>query len=176
MIEVVLRGTRWLRLAVAALGLGIVLMAIWAPISQTVSGVPAGETIYSTLAAICHQYPSRSFWITDRPLALCVRCCGGYLGVALGGALSNRLQRVPIATQIGIGLALFAVAVFEPLAQVNLQMSSPWPVRFASGLLGGFGVVTAILPVSNLNRSTRRRQQDEAKQHRGDLDGCVDRA
>lgn len=31
----------------------------------------------------CHQQPDRSFWILKYPVALCCRCYGFYLGVAL---------------------------------------------------------------------------------------------
>ncbi|HEV8130975.1 MAG TPA: DUF2085 domain-containing protein [Acidobacteriota bacterium] len=31
-------------------------------------------------AAICHQMPSRSFWLFGKPLAVCVRCSGFYFG------------------------------------------------------------------------------------------------
>lgn len=34
--------------------------------------------------AVCHRIPSHSFKINGRPLSLCARCSGQYLGVALG--------------------------------------------------------------------------------------------
>ncbi len=31
----------------------------------------------------CHQQPDRSFWLLGYPIALCCRCLGFYLGVAI---------------------------------------------------------------------------------------------
>jgi len=49
--------------------------------------------------AVCHRIPARSFLIGDRPLSLCARCTGMYLGAVLGllyqGVLSGRRAGMP---------------------------------------------------------------------------------
>jgi uncharacterized membrane protein len=139
-----------LRLCVATLAFSIALLAAWAPVIQTVAGAPSGESIYSAFSRICHQYPSRSLWIADRPMALCIRCWGGYLGIALGGAFASRMRGLSVPIQVATGVVLFAAAMVEPALQIYRQATSPGAVRFAAGLVGGLGLVLAAFPVPRL--------------------------
>ncbi len=40
--------------------------------------------LYSFFAPLCHQIPSRCFFIFGHPLAVCARCLGIYLGFLIG--------------------------------------------------------------------------------------------
>jgi uncharacterized membrane protein len=63
--------------------------------------------------AVCHRIDARSFHILGRPLPLCARCSGMYLGAMLGlgylAILSRRKGGLP-SRKIQIVLALFVVA------------------------------------------------------------------
>lgn len=67
---------------VAVLALGIVLVA-------TGGGLFGSETYWfadwqhRAFRMLCHQDPSRSFWIDGTPMAVCTRCYGIYSGFAL---------------------------------------------------------------------------------------------
>jgi uncharacterized membrane protein len=55
--------------------------------------------------AVCHRIPSRSFFIGDRPIPLCARCSGMYLGALLG-----LLYQVRLGKRGGMpGLKVFAL-------------------------------------------------------------------
>ncbi|MFO7539979.1 MAG: DUF2085 domain-containing protein [Chloroflexota bacterium] len=61
--------------------------------------------------AFCHRFVSHSFTINGRPLALCARCTGMYLGVALTAlllGLAGRIRQTDLPTMpITAVLALF---------------------------------------------------------------------
>ncbi len=142
------RWSRALRILYLTIGGGCVLLvgvAVAAPVYQSVIGPPAGEAAYSLLGAICHQYPSRSFWLTDRPTALCVRCIGGYVGLGVAPLLFARLRSVSAAKRLGLGIGLFAFGLADPIAQIVLNYDSLIVTRFSTGLLGGIGVAVLIL-------------------------------
>ena len=62
---------------------GIIAMASLAPVIQEMIGYPSGENIYSLLSNICHQYPLNSFWIFERPFAICARCFSAYSAILI---------------------------------------------------------------------------------------------
>lgn len=61
--------------------------------------------------AFCHRFVSHSFTINGRPMALCARCTGMYLGVALTAVLlglAGRIRRADLPTKpIMVALAVF---------------------------------------------------------------------
>jgi uncharacterized membrane protein len=124
--------------AIAALT--VLSVAIYAPVAQTMLGYPSGELGYRVLFNICHQYPLRSFWILDHPMAICTRCTGGYFGVALE-VIAFLLQH----EQYGIGrLAAFAATLFllgvsDAILKIwtGVDTANLW--RFFAGLIGGTG-------------------------------------
>ena len=92
---------------------GVVLSAVTAPIIEKIYGYPTGENIYSFFWYVCHQYPTRSFWVLQHPFALCSRCTGGYTGISLAafifcyGAHSENDQLNQISRQRFFYGALF---------------------------------------------------------------------
>jgi uncharacterized membrane protein len=88
--------------------------------------------IRSFFSRLCHQDPTRSFFIGGSPVAVCVRCLGIYCGVALGMFL--RLGKVS-------AIRLLAVAMLLNLLDVGsgmLHWHGNMPVtRFCLGLLLG---------------------------------------
>ena len=76
------------------------------------------------LGMLCHQIPERCFSITGRPIALCTRCLGIYLGIVLGSFLFPRFRWL-----IWLLLPIFALEITTQA----IGMNSSNPVRFLSG-------------------------------------------
>ena len=45
------------------------------------------EFLYAAGSVVCHQLPDRSFFLNGRPLPVCARCTGLYLGGMIGFAV-----------------------------------------------------------------------------------------
>jgi uncharacterized membrane protein len=77
--------------------------------------------------AFCHRFVSHSFTINGRPMALCARCTGMYLGVALTAillGLAGRLRHADLPTKpVMVVLALFvAVMGLDGLNSVGYSL------------------------------------------------------
>jgi uncharacterized membrane protein len=116
--------------------------AVSSPVQQHLMGYPAGEQIYAALGPICHQYPTRSFWIFGRPFALCARCTMGYAGTALGiGGLSLwQLRGALPSWTYPAGVAGLLVGVGEPLLRPALGWETTTGLRAVFGLIGGLSL------------------------------------
>lgn len=115
--------------------------------------------------AICHRIAERSFTIHDhgdsRPLPLCARCTGLYLGVAAGlgfFAARGRLRaaRLPAPRLLLIllltGLAYAADGFNSYLSMFAFYQPVYSPhntLRLITGLGFGVGMITVVLPVFN---------------------------
>jgi uncharacterized membrane protein len=112
--------------------------------------------------AVCHQIPERTFWIAGRPLPLCARCSGTYLG-ALAGLLVLTLRGRGAATRLPawrflLVLALFVLAWALDGANSFLSFFPGLPhlyeprnlLRLVTGTLEGLALAAVLLPVLNL--------------------------
>ncbi len=131
----------------------IPLIAISAPIIQTALGYPNGEGIYSFLSPICHQYPTRSLWVLNRPFALCSRCFSGYLGLGIG-FLAVRSQFKYFKRFI-FGIGLLIPGVLDGLIQLWSNYESTNIIRFFTGLGGGLGIFYITFPFSSLSNKMK---------------------
>ena len=124
----------------ALLALIILVAAVAAPSGNGLLGYPSGERFYSFLSDICHQFPTRSFWLFDHPLAICARCTGGYLGIT-AGFVAVLLSKGPTGRNyLVMGAALFVTAVLE--AYIGFSDGNIW--RAISGFAGGYGLMLLI--------------------------------
>ena len=112
-------------------------MASLAPVIQEIFGYPNGENFYSLLSNICHQYPLNSFWIFERPFAICARCFSAYLAILIMAILfiKNRIKLGFV-----IGLLLLLIAAIEPISAIKTSYESNLFTRTIFGLIGGLGV------------------------------------
>jgi uncharacterized membrane protein len=91
---------------------------------------------------VCHQDPTRSFWIAGAPVAVCVRCLGIYLGASLGAALGSA-GVPPAGAWASRPRLLAALAIIAALN--TLDVAAEWTnlhgnlpaLRFALGLALG---------------------------------------
>ncbi len=109
--------------------------------------------------AICHRIAARSFTIGDRPMPLCARCTGMYLGALVGLVYQIRLGKrggLPSHKILAV-LAFFVVAFgidgvnsylqFFPHAP-SLYTPQNW-LRLLTGTGMGLGMAAMLLPVFN---------------------------
>lgn len=103
----------------------------------------ASRVVYSLYAPVCHQIPSRCFWLQGHALAVCGRCLGIYAGFAAGlflYPLVRGFSRPTLPAALLFALLTLPLAV-DGLAGFVRIWRSPIGVRFATGFVWG-----AILP------------------------------
>lgn len=98
-----------------------------------------GGLLYSAFSPICHQFPSRSFFLFGYPLAVCSRCLGIYSGFLLGTGVyvisgkSSTLQLPRLRTFILVSLPI----VIDTAGNFfDFWNTSNW-IRFAIGSIWG---------------------------------------
>ncbi|HSW62380.1 MAG TPA: DUF2085 domain-containing protein [Dissulfurispiraceae bacterium] len=109
--------------------------------------------------AVCHRIPSHSFFIGDRPVPLCARCSGMYLGALLGLLYQARLGkrgRLPaLKMYVVFGLFLLAFTVdgvnsymrFFPQAPTFYEPHNL--LRLLTGTGIGLAIAAVLLPTFN---------------------------
>ena len=99
----------------------------------------------AVFASVCHQQPSRSFWMNGAPLAVCERCFGIYFGLLLGVSIAfihhpslsflkpAAVLAVILLSMDGFG-SMFGIWDGTPSIRVGTGL--------AMGLIGGFLLVS----------------------------------
>lgn len=109
--------------------------------------------------AVCHQIPERSFLIGERPLPLCARCTGMYLGALTGLLYQLRTGKrggMP-ARKISMILGLFFLVWVVDGVNSYLQLFPASPklytpqnwLRLVTGSGMGIGMAAMLYPVFN---------------------------
>jgi uncharacterized membrane protein len=110
--------------------------------------------VYACFSPLCHQVPSRSFYIFGFPLAVCARCLGIYLGF-FAGTMLYPLRRGFSALRLPKTPAFLAVSfpiVFDTAANILHIWKTPNVLRLATGILWGlilpFYFITGVAEIS----------------------------
>ncbi len=148
--------------------LGGVILTLW------LAGTPPGVLGKADAVgyAICHRIEARTFHAHDRPLPLCARCTGIYLGVitalviiaARGRLRAARLPGIPVlAVMVALGLT-YAVDGLNSYLSIFAFYTPPYQphntLRLLTGLSFGLALITIVLPV--INAIAWRAPQDAA--------------
>lgn len=145
-----IRAIPWSRLAVPASAL--ILLGIWARL--TPEGVLGKADAIGY--AVCHRIDARSFHLGDRPLPLCSRCTGMYLGAAasligfqaFGRQGAGKYPSGKMRIGLGIFVAAFLLDSVNSMAQLYPGLPHLYlprnEVRLATGLLGGIALGTYV--------------------------------
>lgn len=123
-------------------------------------GGEAGRVLHGAFSFVCHQLPDRSPHLGGGPTALCHRCWGMLLGLAVGLALSPglgaaRLEALARGRRQGLWLALAAVPTGLDWA---LGAAGVWANTAASRLGTGavVGLMAGAVLAANLLAPPRR--------------------
>ena len=122
------------------------------------NGSDAAPLLRLAYHPLCHQLPSRSLELAARPLGVCARCQGLYLGAALGVLAAAIARRSPAVDRRLIALVWGVNLVDAALAALALPSLPNWP-RFAvaipAGVLAGALLAEAL---ADLSRSMEEEQ------------------
>ena len=152
------RAPRWPRLTAVVLALAVIIILLSIALSPASLLGKADRVGY----AICHQIPERSFSLpSGRPLPLCARCTGTYLGAILGltAMLLLGRQRASRMAPVSVLFVLILFVGFWAFDGLNSYMtffpSGPhlyepqnW-LRLTTGMLNGLALIIFVLPVYN---------------------------
>ena len=107
----------------------------------------AGESyyFYSILRNLCHQLPSRCFWIFGSNMGLCSRCFGIFLGIFLIGIFLGIKGKNKIYWKSSF--VLMIPIIIDWVTQLKGLRQSNNSFRFVTGFLGGIGAGMIIFPV-----------------------------
>jgi uncharacterized membrane protein len=109
--------------------------------------------------AFCHRIDLRSFGIGDRPMPLCARCTGMYLGAVLTFAVllasgRKRYSEFPVRSVLailGVGLVAFGVdgvnSMFSLLPSLPSLYTPTNILRITTGFPMGVGMASLLFPV-----------------------------
>jgi uncharacterized membrane protein len=123
------------RCLVAAVWILFCLVAIGAPIAASKGYFIPSALLYSVFSGLCHQIPERSFVIAGFPFAVCHRCFGVYLGLALGSFLNIPIGS-PRCRRVWALAATAPLLVDVALSRAGFGGGTPG-IRFLTGLLFG---------------------------------------
>jgi uncharacterized membrane protein len=112
--------------------------------------------------AVCHRIAVRSFHVHDRPLPLCARCTGTYLGVITGLAAfatqgrlrAGRLPRIRLLALLAVGVMAYGVdglnsylSLFEAYTPIYQPTNT---LRLITGYAFGLAMISVVVPVFNM--------------------------
>ncbi len=144
-------------LAGAAL-VGAALVPVLAP--STI----VAEAARRVLHAVCHQEPSRSFFIDGHQLGVCHRCIGIYVGLFFGALAAAGGLRASPGSRLGWALAAAPIAVHVALRYI-LPSTDLADVRVATGLwfgiYAGAAFAAALADVGRVRARPSRPGADE---------------
>lgn len=123
---------RWIRIAMISFGLS--------PLAASFLPPRLAAPLHAFFRVQCHGLADRTLHLAGRPLPVCSRCTGIYLGLALAAALPwPRLPAPALRVWLlaAAGLMAFDALVLEDRAPI---------LRVATGLLLAFPVVKLVLP------------------------------
>lgn len=126
------------RRAIGFLVAGVVLVALafaTTPIIAPSSVLARAAAL--AFAGLCHQNPARSIVVDDHAMAICHRCSGLYLGIALGALMAALGVRVRVRSLVGWGLAIGALGGHVALGWIAPAIFDWSILRVISGLVFG---------------------------------------
>ena len=117
----------------------IALGALWG------SGSLVEWVVRVAFAPFCHQQPDRAILVGEVPLAVCARCTGLYVGLAMGGWLALLFRWVGRRPTNQLVLAALAVPAIDGLAGWLGWWSSGPLLRAGTGLLAAFPLALLLM-------------------------------
>jgi uncharacterized membrane protein len=145
------------RLAAVAVALAVALIVLAIELPPSTLLGKADVAGY----AVCHRLPERSFSLGDRPMPLCARCTGTFLGAVAGLGMMllygrRRASRMPPAGILLVMVTFSALWAFDGLNSYmtffpgapHLYEPRNW-LRLVTGLGNGVTLIILVLPILN---------------------------
>jgi len=114
-------------------------------------GVGAVSYNIISMFVMCHQLPERSLFLFGVQYPICARCIGIYLGSSVGGLLAFFYGRPKFMSKkmlLTVFIISFMPMAIDGVTQTLLyQRESSNMLRFATGLLFGFGVLYTVTSI-----------------------------
>ena len=120
----------------------IVLTGVVAPVLEYMNLYELSTVLYRTLGAICHQLPTRCIWILGRPMGICSRDMGIYLGIFILSLVVLKQKRIPDKK-----LALLILPLMLDVSAKLVGWHSNRPIAFLTGLGGGIGFMAIVIRI-----------------------------
>ena len=118
----------------------LAVISLLAPIFEEYYFYSISNHFYNVLSGICHQFPSKSLWIVNRPMGLCSRC------FALYALFSTSMLFIPLFKKdknILLISFLLLPLIFDGLFQYYGIRGSDNLTRIFTGIL--FGVSASVI-------------------------------
>jgi len=126
-----------LLILVALISLGCLsIMSVLAPICEEYKLYNLSNLFYRFLSNFCHQYPSRSLWLLNRPMGLCARCFSMYSAFPIALLV---IYFIKARWTYLFNLMLLMPLIVDGFSQYLYLTESNNYVRFGSGVLFGIG-------------------------------------
>jgi len=118
----------------------LAIISVLAPIFEEYYFYSISNYFYNALSNICHQYPTRSLWIMNRPMGLCSRCFAIYASFSISLIFLPLLKN---KKYIVLLCFLFLPLIVDGILQYyNIKESDNFS-RVLSGAL--FGIASSII-------------------------------
>ncbi len=113
-------------------------------------GAVVGRALYAFYHPICHQIPSRSYFVAGHPLGVCVRCSSIYAAFLAGTMLFPLLRRFVVLRASARWILFFAaVPMFVDATWVgSLLYEVTCLTRVVSGAVFGLVLPFVLLPAA----------------------------
>lgn len=123
-----------------------VLLPFLAPCLMWLGAILPARIIYSGYRFLCHQMPSRSYFILGYQMAVCQRDLAIYASILLAGLLFSLVRNRWEPLRWWLYLLLITPIAFDGLSQFLGWRESNWQLRTLTGALFGFANVALVYP------------------------------
>jgi len=134
-------------IAVFLVGL-VVFLILLAPFAEANGFSGISSPIYKFFSFLCHQMPSRSFFLENHSFAVCSRCFGIYFGLFSGLILYpffRSIEETEPLPRFWLFLALIPMAIDWSLGFFGIWENTHFS-RFMTGLIVGITCAIFIIP------------------------------
>lgn len=128
--------------------LGWLLLILGAPVLKASGYQSISTPIYHFFSYLCHQMPSRSFFVDGEQFAVCSRCFGVYLGLVLGFLvypLWRPIDEIEPIPRFWLFLSLVPIGVDWSLGVFGIWENT-FATRLITGLILGLACATFMMP------------------------------
>ena len=121
-------------------------LPVLAPLLMSWGQTRLANIIYFVYQFLCHQMPSRCFYIGRFQVGICQRDLALYGGACLAGLIFSVFRKRVRPLPLPVWLVLVAPLVLDGLTQLVGLRTSTWQLRTLSGLLASGATIWLVYP------------------------------